>query len=103
VQTSYTYEPFGKTTVSGTASTNPFQFTGRENDSTGTLSLYNYRARSYNQGLQRFLTEDPLDFAAGDVNLYALVGNGPTYLLDKLGLDPSETQSSLLDFLSLLR
>src|SRR5215211_399461 len=32
VQSSYTYEPFGKTTASGAASSNTFQFTGREND-----------------------------------------------------------------------
>ena len=42
IQTEYTYEPFGKTTASGISSTNPFQFTGRENDGTG---LYYYRAR----------------------------------------------------------
>jgi RHS repeat-associated protein len=59
VQTSYTYEPFGKTTVSGAANTNPFALTGRENDSTGTLALYNYRARSYSPTLQRFLNETP--------------------------------------------
>ena len=44
LQTEYTYEPFGATTATGTASTNPFQYTGRENDATG---LYNYRARYY--------------------------------------------------------
>ena len=32
VQTSYDYEPFGKTTVTGT-STNPFQYTGRDRKS----------------------------------------------------------------------
>ena len=31
IDTSYTYQPFGATTVSGT-SANPYQFTGREND-----------------------------------------------------------------------
>ena len=44
LQTEYTYEPFGATTATGTASPNPFQYTGRENDATG---LYNYRARYY--------------------------------------------------------
>lgn len=68
VGTSYTYEPFGRTAVSGASSTNPFGFTGRESDSTGSLALYNYRARSYSPALQRFLTEDPIGFAAGDVN-----------------------------------
>jgi YD repeat-containing protein len=52
--TTYTYEPFGRTTSSGASSTNPFQFTGRESDSTGTLALYNYRARSYSTTLSGF-------------------------------------------------
>jgi len=54
--TSYTYDPFGNTTVSG-SSTNPFQFTGRENDGTG---LYFYRARYYSSTYQRFIAQDPL-------------------------------------------
>jgi RHS repeat-associated protein len=87
VPTSYTYEPHGKTTVAGTASANFFGFTGRENDSTGTLSLYNYRIGSYSPALQRFLTEDPIGLAGGDVNLYAYVGNSPTNFIDPLGLE----------------
>jgi RHS repeat-associated protein len=86
VQTSYTYEPFGRTTVSGTSSTNPFAFTGREEDSTGALSLYHHRARYYSASLQRFLSEDPIGFAGGDANLYGYVGNGPTARRDELGL-----------------
>ena len=53
VQTEYTYEPFGQTTVAGTPSTNPFQYTRRENDGTG---LYYYRTRYYQPVLQRFLS-----------------------------------------------
>jgi RHS repeat-associated protein len=56
VQTTYSYDPFGNTTTSG-LSTNPFQYTGRENESTG---LYHYRARYYSPVLGRFLIEDPL-------------------------------------------
>jgi YD repeat-containing protein len=33
LRTTYSYEPFGRTQASGPASTNPFQFTGRENES----------------------------------------------------------------------
>src|SRR5206468_659042 len=44
VATSYSYEAFGKTTITG-ASSNPFQYTGREDDGTG---LFYYRARFYN-------------------------------------------------------
>ena len=40
--------------------TNPFQYTGRENDATG---LYYYRARYYSPTLRRFISEDPLGLA----------------------------------------
>jgi RHS repeat-associated protein len=96
VGTSYTYEPFGKTTVSGAANTNPFAFTGRENDSTGSLALYNYRTRSYSPALQRFLTEDPIAFAGQDVNLYAYTRNRPTTDSDATGL----ILSTFLNFMS---
>jgi RHS repeat-associated protein len=68
VQTEYTYEPFGAVTVTGTSSTNSYQFTGRENDETG---LFYYRARYYSHLLQRFISEDPIGFAGGDPKLYA--------------------------------
>ena len=57
VQTEYTYEPFGKATTTGTANSNSFQYTGRENDNTG---LYYYRARFYSPLFQRFISEDPI-------------------------------------------
>ncbi len=59
VQTEYTYEPFGATTIIGASDGNSFQFTGRENDGTG---LYHYRARYYSPGFHRFISEDPLGF-----------------------------------------
>lgn len=83
VQTSYTYEPFGVTSVSGATSTNAGQFTGRENDGAG---LYFYRARYYSPGIQRFVGEDPLDFQGRSANLYSYVHNNPINLLDPLGL-----------------
>jgi RHS repeat-associated protein len=89
VPTSYAYDPYGKTTVSGTASASFLGFTGRENDSTGTLSLYNYRARYYSPSFGRFISEDPLAFPGGpDPDLYSYVGNDPVSLRDPFGLDP---------------
>ena len=82
VQTRYSYEPYGKTTVSGTASSNSFEYTGRENDNTG---LYFYRARYYNPGLQRFVSEDPIGLAGGP-NVYAYVEGNPISNTDPLGL-----------------
>jgi RHS repeat-associated protein len=82
MQSEYTYEPFGKTADTGGLNTNPFQFTGRENDGTG---LYYYRARYYHPGLQRFMSEDPIGYAAGDINLFAYTGNSATNFRDPSG------------------
>ncbi|HYB60847.1 MAG TPA: RHS repeat-associated core domain-containing protein [Methylomirabilota bacterium] len=82
---SYTYEPFGNTTAAG-SSTNPYQFTARENDSTG---LYFHRARYYSAALERFVSEDPLGLRGSGPNLYAYVGNNPISFRDPLGLDKS--------------
>ncbi|MGH7303819.1 MAG: RHS repeat-associated core domain-containing protein [Candidatus Rokuibacteriota bacterium] len=83
VITAYDYEPFGRASTTSGASTNPAQYTGRENDGTG---LYYYRARYYHTDLQRFISEDPIEFAGGDVNLYAYVANNPTAHTDPTGL-----------------
>ncbi|HUK57108.1 MAG TPA: RHS repeat-associated core domain-containing protein, partial [Nitrospiria bacterium] len=110
VQTEYTYEPFGKTTATGTTSSNSFQFTGRENDGTG---LYYYRARYYNPNLHRFLSEDPLlggfiSSPNGPMELmvprlikrpemlhpYAYVGDNPIDRIDPTGLLMVATHSS---------
>jgi RHS repeat-associated protein len=78
--TTYTYAPFGETSVSGLPSSSPFQFTGRENDGTG---LYYYRARYYDPMRGRFVQEDPIGFLAGDTHLYRYMRGNPF-----LGTDP---------------
>jgi RHS repeat-associated protein len=83
VQTEYTYDSFGRTSVTGASNSNVYQYTGRENDGTG---LYYYRARYYHPGLQRFVNEDPIEFAGGQYNLYAYVDNNPVNLYDPSGL-----------------
>jgi hypothetical protein len=44
VQTQYTFEPFGATSVAGATNTNAVQFTGREND--GTVASTNTCTRA---------------------------------------------------------
>ena len=83
VQTNYSYERFGRATVSGTASNNSFQYAGRENDGTG---VYYYRARYYAPVYQRFVSEDPIRFRGG-INFYAYVGSNPISRIDPFGLD----------------
>jgi RHS repeat-associated protein len=82
VETSYSYDPFGHVAISGEASDNPFQYTGRENDGTG---LYYYRARYYSPELQRFISEDPIGLAGGDINFYVYAGNSPVNFVDPVG------------------
>jgi RHS repeat-associated protein len=78
---SYTYEPFGKTTISGT-SASTYQYTGRENDGTG---VYFYRARYYSPTFQRFIDEDPVGFRGG-MNKYAYALANPMDNRDPSGL-----------------
>ena len=89
-QTSYTFEPFGNTSASGSATTNSFAYTSRELDAG---NLYFYRARYYNPQLQRFISEDPIGFAGGDVNLYDYAAESPENLRDPSGLDYTTYQS----------
>ncbi len=82
LDTTYTYDPFGNVTVNG-ADTNPYQFTGRENDATG---LYYYRARYYSPTLRRFVSQDPAGFGGGDADLYTYTLEDPVRYSDPLGL-----------------
>lgn len=83
LQTQYTYEPFGVTTQTGSASTSSYKYTGREDDGNG---LMYYRARYYQPRLQRFVSEDPIGLRGEDVNLYGYVSGNPVALVDPLGL-----------------
>ena len=76
------YDPWGNMLAG--ASTAGWAYTGREWDAETGLAYY--RARYYDPGLGRFLSEDPLKFATG-VNYYTYVLNQPTTLSDPLGLD----------------
>jgi RHS repeat-associated protein len=80
-----TYDSFGKITNQTNAAVSTiFGYTGREYD--GETGQYYYRARYYDQNVGRFISEDPLGFAAGDTNIYRYVGNSPTNYRDPSGL-----------------
>jgi RHS repeat-associated protein len=81
ISSQYTYDPFGNTMVAGAASTNNFQFSGRENDGTG---LYYLRARYYSLALGRFVSQDPIG-EAGGMNFYSYAGNDPIDFSDPAG------------------
>lgn len=75
------YDAFGNATNTSFASR--YQYTGREYDA--TTNLYYYRARWYSAETGRFISEDPIGFAGGDVNLYGYVKNNPFNLVDPSG------------------
>jgi len=88
VANTYTYNSFGGATISGSV-VNSFLFTGREFDS--ETGLYFYRARYYDPTIGRFLSEDPIRFAAGS-NFYAYVSNRAIQMTDPMGLSPKDVQ-----------
>lgn len=61
-----------------------YGFTGRELDS--EIGLYFYRARYYSPEMNRFVSEDPIEFAGEDVNLHRYVDSNPLRLIDPFGL-----------------
>jgi RHS repeat-associated protein len=80
---SYTYDSFGNTTNSSGSLTNFFRYTARDFDT--ETNLYYYRARYYDPTLGRFMSDDPVELAGGDVNLYRYVWNGPLQFTDPAG------------------
>ena len=61
-----------------------FGYTGRMfDDATG---LQNNLNRWYDPTVGRWISEDPIGFAAGDANIYRYVGNSPTNFVDPDGL-----------------
>src|SRR5438045_430005 len=73
------------TTYSGGSFNNRFKFTGREYQE--AFGIYEYRNRAYHPGLGRFLSEDPMGFAAGDSNMFRYCGGDPVNHRDPYGLE----------------
>ena len=76
------YDSFGNAT---TNLSTRYQYTGREFDS--FTGLQYSRARWYDAKTGRFISEDPIGFAGGDINLYGYVWSNPIKYSDPTGLD----------------
>lgn len=100
VRERYAYDTFGQPNITGpgpdgqmdtaddvalseSAFGNPYAFTARELEPDS--GLYFYRARYYDPHIGRFIQEDPIGFAGGDINLYRYVFNSPMNFTDPTG------------------
>ena len=91
VNSSASYDSFGNAT--GNLATR-YQFTGREYDAFS--GFYYYRARSYDANLGRFISEDPIGFGGGDINLYGYVKNNAFNFRDPSGKSPAVVVAAIV-------
>ena len=88
ISSAYDYDSYGNIIIQLESVEQPFLFTGREWD--GATELYHYRARFYDPNMGRFISEDPIGFAAGDLNTSRYVWNNPLSWTDPSGLNGVE-------------
>ncbi len=93
----YAYDPFGEVTIynAGGTTISTTAYGWSNNHQGGRLSvesaLYYFRNRDYSATLGQWVSDDPLGYAAGDLNLRRYVGNNATNGFDPLGLaDPTQ-------------
>ena len=85
--------------LQGSGTVNQFSpqrsYTGREPDA--ATGLIYYRARWFDPQLGRFISEDPIGFAAGDANLSRYVGNSTPNAVDPSGLEEQSFFRGMVD------
>jgi RHS repeat-associated protein len=83
----YSFRPFGEVLTSSGSLVNPFRWVGEVGYYYDVDRLAHYvRASTYNPKIARWLSRDPLGFAAGDVNIYRYVANRTILVVDSTGL-----------------
>jgi RHS repeat-associated protein len=79
------YDAYGNVLAeTNAAAGDRFKYAGKALEA--ITGLYDYAARWYDPRLGRFLSQDPLGWAAGQTNAYAYVGNSPVNFTDATGL-----------------
>ena len=79
------YDTFGKLeSETGSSVDLMFGYTGKQFDE--DTKMNNYLNRWYDSRIGKWLSDDPLGFAAGDTNLARYVGNTSSMMIDPLGL-----------------
>jgi RHS repeat-associated protein len=103
VANAYAYSPFGIILDTSEKFAQPFKYVGQYGVMTEADGLYYMRARYYDSDTGRFISEDPIGFGGGDVNLYGYVQNNPVNNVDPYGLSASTSAfNDLIGFLGFL-
>jgi RHS repeat-associated protein len=79
----YRYDPFGRLRYQYNEVASGYRFSPKEFH--GPSGMYACGFRYYDPHLQRWVNRDPIE-EHGALNLYAVVGNNPNELADRLGL-----------------
>lgn len=82
----YAYEPFGQILQEQEEVAQPFKYVGQFGVMADPNGFYYMRARYYDPKVRRFISEDPIGFAGGDLNLFGYVQNNPVNRIDPEGL-----------------
>ncbi|MEW5743936.1 MAG: C1 family peptidase [Nitrospirota bacterium] len=85
----YAYDEFGTVANQQETVYQPFTFVGQFGVMTEPNGYYYMRARYYDPQVGRFISEDPIGFDGGDINLYQYVGANPVNFTDPSGLLPN--------------
>jgi RHS repeat-associated protein len=89
------YDSFGNRKGSALTTDIVFGYTGKYFDE--TTGLQNSWNRWYSPKMGRFISQDPIRFAAGDANLYRYVGNSSPNATDPSGLVQDPTDKETID------
>jgi RHS repeat-associated protein len=81
----YAYDEYGRLLTNQGNTPNAFRFVGRHGVMDEGGHLYLMRARFYDAGVGRFLSEDPAGFGGGDWNIHNYVGDNPITRIDPEG------------------
>jgi len=82
----YAYTPFGLIANEQETIEQPFKFVGQFGVMTEPDGFYYMRMRYYDPQVGRFISEDPLGFGGGDLNLYQYAHANPIMFMDPWGL-----------------
>jgi RHS repeat-associated protein len=85
-QYAYDSDPYGFNFARQGSTQNSFTFVGRYGVMDEGNNIIYMRARFYDAAIGQFLSEDPINFKGGDLNLYAYVGGNPLRGIDPTGL-----------------